>query len=56
MTQYKVVWEIEVEADTPLEAAKQAYAIQRDYNSTATYFKVVDSDDEYVAEFDFDEL
>lgn len=39
----RVVWEIDVEADTPEEAARQALAIQRDLQSTATVFDVTDA-------------
>ena len=37
---FTVVWEIQVEAETAIEAARQALAIQRDPNSTATVFEV----------------
>lgn len=40
MTSYKVVWDIEVDADSPREAAKKAQEIQRDPTSWATYYKV----------------
>ena len=40
MTEYRVTWEIDIEADTPLEAAEEALTIQRDPESTATFFKV----------------
>lgn len=36
MPNYLVTWDINVEADTPFEAAQKALAIQRDPNSIAT--------------------
>jgi hypothetical protein len=39
---YKVTWEIEIDAETPEEAAKTAAKIQRDPESIATIFKVED--------------
>ena len=41
MTQFKVRWEIDIEADTPEEAAMHALFIQRDRESTATHFTVI---------------
>ena len=38
MTSYRVVWEIDIEAETPQAAAEQAHAIQRDPYSMATVF------------------
>lgn len=40
MNSYRVVWEIDIEADTPEDAARQALDIQRDKNSEATVFLV----------------
>ena len=42
MTDYKVRWEIDIDAETPEEAAMQAFAIQRDQESLATVFEVDD--------------
>jgi hypothetical protein len=39
---YLVKWEIDIDADSPLEAAKEALRIQRDPESIATVFKVND--------------
>ena len=36
--QYQVRWEIDIEADTPQEAAEEALHIQRDADSIATVF------------------
>ena len=40
MTEYRVIWEIDIDADTPTEAALAARAIQQDANSIATVFDV----------------
>lgn len=40
MPEYEVRWRIEIEAKTPLEAARKALAIQRDPDSLATVFDV----------------
>ena len=37
---YHVVWEIDIYARSPREAAKEAQAIQQDMDSTATVFDV----------------
>jgi hypothetical protein len=42
MPSYKVVWEIEIESDTPRTAAEEAREIQQDVFSTATVFSVTD--------------
>lgn len=42
MARYLVTWQIDIEADTPEEAAVRALIVQRDPESTATYFKVDD--------------
>ncbi len=41
--QYKVTWTIEVEADSPEEAARAALATQRRSDSWATHFEVQDA-------------
>jgi hypothetical protein len=40
MTAYQVVWYIEVEAESELDAAEQALGIHRDPESVATIFSV----------------
>lgn len=40
MAEYRVKWEIDVEADSHEEAARIALEIQRDPESTATFFMV----------------
>lgn len=44
---YRVTWSIDVEADSPREAAEEAQRIQRRYNSDAAVFHVLrhDQDD-----------
>lgn len=46
MAEYRVEWAIDIEADTPEEAARLALKIQRDPASTATVFTVTDEDGE----------
>jgi len=41
MSMMRVHWEIDVDADTPIEAAQRALAIQRNPESIATVFTVV---------------
>lgn len=40
MASYRITWEIDVEADSPYEAAKEAKKIQQDPESTANVFVV----------------
>jgi hypothetical protein len=40
VNRYRVTWQIDLEADTPEEAARQALVIQRDPSSIATVFEV----------------
>ncbi|MBE0558607.1 MAG: hypothetical protein IH628_15380 [Proteobacteria bacterium] len=40
--EYKVVWEIDLNAESPEDAARQALEIQRDPESIATCFIVTD--------------
>jgi hypothetical protein len=42
--EYRVVWEIDVCAETPLEAARQARWLQRQTDTTAVVFDVYDPD------------
>lgn len=37
---YTVTWDIDIEADSPREAAEEAQRIMQDPESTAQYFKV----------------
>lgn len=39
---YLVRWEIEVDAESPYSAAVQAFEIQQDIDTTATFFDVDD--------------
>lgn len=40
MTEYRVTWTIDVDAESPREAAQEALRIQRKEDSTATVFEV----------------
>jgi hypothetical protein len=43
-TRHIVTWKIDVYADNPTDAAKQAWESMRSINSTANYFEVFDQD------------
>lgn len=45
---YHVVWEIDIDADTPYEAAQMAQHYQQLPNTTATVFEVFDENGEAV--------
>ena len=45
MPTYKVIWEIEVDAEDHRAAARQALAYQRDPSSTSVVFDVTDEND-----------
>jgi len=40
--EYRVIWTIDLDADSPEDAAHKALAIQRDPASIATHFEVKD--------------
>lgn len=42
---YRVVWEMDIEAESPREAAERALEIQRDCASIANVFRVYEKDD-----------
>ena len=44
--EYHVMWEIDIKADSPEEAARIALDIQRNPESAATVFTVTDEEDE----------
>lgn len=44
MASYTVTWEIELDAESPVEAARIALETQRDRDSLATVFSVVDEE------------
>jgi hypothetical protein len=52
MTGYTVRWEIDIDADTPEEAATRARAIQLDPDSAATFFEVLGQNGEPNIEVD----
>ena len=41
---FHVVWEIDIYAETPREAAQQAFACMQRVGSTSDYFEVFDQD------------
>jgi hypothetical protein len=52
--EYRVFWSIELAADSPREAAKEALRIQRDPDSLATFFTVRTLCGRIVADRDYD--
>jgi len=44
MPEYRVEWVIEVDADTPEDAARRALEMMQDPQSTANVFNVMDKD------------
>lgn len=42
MKQYLVTWEIDIYADSPEEAAKEAFEIMQDKDNSATAFTVME--------------
>ncbi len=55
MSSYLVRWEINIDADSPVEAAKEARRIQLDTSSTATVFEVIDEETDKVEQIDLEE-
>lgn len=43
MSMYRVIWEIDIDADDPVQAAKIAEGIQRDPQSIANVYAVIDN-------------
>jgi hypothetical protein len=43
---YYVVWEIDIDAETPQDAARKALEIQRNQDSIATCFQVYNNDND----------
>lgn len=52
MAQFKVVWEIQLEANSPLEAAKTAREWQLDKDSSATMYYVQEDEKKEVFSVD----
>lgn len=44
INRYFIGWEIELDASSPEEAAREALVIMRDPNSTATVFDITDTE------------
>lgn len=53
---YLVTWIIDIDADSPEEAAKKALEIQRDPNSIATYFTVTNNFTKETTDIDIEYL
>ena len=49
MPSYRVTWEIDIDADSAKEAAQKALTIQRNADSIATVFRLVDRDNAWFA-------
>ena len=49
---FHVVWEIDIYARSPREAAKQAQAMQQDQDTTATVFDVTEEDSDKTVRID----
>ena len=52
MPEYIVRWEIDIDADSPREAAEKALEVVRDPASIATFFQVLDRDSLEEAEWE----
>ena len=52
---YRVVWEIDISATGPVEAAERAREIQRDPQSWATVYRVTDEEG-HIRKIDFAEV
>ena len=50
MAEYTVTWSIDITADTPIEAAKEARLAQQDPFSEALYFEVYPMDNNEVVD------
>lgn len=55
MTSYLVCWEIDIEADSEYDAAKEALFIMQDKESEALFFKVIHSNTGHMTDVDLDD-
>lgn len=55
MTDYRITWELDLDASSPLDAAQKALSIHRDPASIATTFTVFDPATQQATEVDLDE-
>ncbi|MDD3039068.1 hypothetical protein [Bacteroides sp.] len=55
MTEYLVTWTIDIEADSPIMAARLAKEIQQDPDSVANFFFISDPTTKTTTEIDLDE-
>lgn len=57
MTEWRVSWEIDIDAEGPMQAARRAWRIMHNRDSTATVFVVTSHEDQdYSWEIDLDYL
>ena len=56
MKTYHVMWEIDLDAESPEEAAKMALLIQRDSKSSATVFDVIEHDGHETVRLDLEAM
>ena len=54
MKSYHVLWEIDIDADSPEDAAREALLIQRDPASSATVFGVTEEDSDLTVTVDIE--
>jgi len=52
---YHVIWEIDIYAQSPRDAAREAQAIQQDKDAMATVFDVTEEDSEKTVRIDLGE-
>ncbi len=52
--EYVVIWRVELDADSPYDAARQARNIQLDPESAATLFEVIDSEGQRIVDLEYD--
>jgi hypothetical protein len=50
--EFHIVWTIDLDAESPIEAARLALKMMRDEHSTATVFTVVNSETKQVTQVD----
>ena len=52
MPEYKIIWGIDVEADTPQDAANESRRTQLDWGNWANHFQVINQETGEVFEID----
>lgn len=56
MKRYVIRWEIDIEADTPEEAAKEAWEHMHREGTTATYLEIFDKHFNHITAFNMENL